>query len=258
MISLEDAYASCREKWSAAPESPPSYDGSSLNLYLSLMKDRLFNQCDHLKNGEYSFFTKMKGLFRVVVDVGVRDDVYYLEGSDPSSHMYLFEPHPVFFSKLQTTIEDRGFFKTHPHLTLFNQGVSDGSGTLAYYEEAQSFVNRWNEQPSKHLPVVRLDSLASLHAEPEISFLKIDTEGYELDVLRGAEGLLSKTKLIQFEYGGTYPHRGIQLQDVIRYLQSHGFVFFYYFLEGGFFCMDSQTVLEHQQYSNILASKFSL
>lgn len=258
MISVEDAVRTCNEKWKGSVEAKPSYEGSSLNFYLNLMRSKLFNDCNHLTNGEFSLYTKLSPLLRVVVDVGVREDVYYIEASDPSTHLYMFEPHPVFFSKLQATVQEKGFYVSHPHLSLLNVGVSDKEGPLAYYEQAQSFVNRWQEQPSQHLPVVRLDSLPSLQAEPEISYLKIDTEGFELDVLRGAEGLLNKTKLIQFEYGGTYPHRGILLQDVVRYLEDHGFFYFYYIYETGLFCMDSQTIVEHEQYSNILASKFSL
>ena len=33
-----------------------------------------------------------------------------------------------------------------------------------------------------------------------IDFIKIDTEGYELEVLKGAEKVLFKTKYVQFEH----------------------------------------------------------
>lgn len=258
MISIQDAFRSAQEKWNMPPEPPVDYTESSLNFYLQSTSNRFFNNCDQFTNGEYSLFKTFTPLFKTVVDVGVRNDIYYVEVSDPLTHLYLFEPHPVFFKTLQDTLQEKGLLQKYPFLSLLNLGVSDSSGTLAYYEKAESFVNRWNEQPSQHLPVVRLDSLENLQAESEISFLKVDTEGYELDVLRSAEGLLHKTKLIQFEYGGTYPHRGIQLQDVIRYLQGHQFSYFYYLNSDGIFMMDSQNIVEHQQYSNILASKISL
>lgn len=258
MISFQDAFHTCQEKWNHLPEDPSNYTGSSLNLYLDRMKPHLFNNCDQFTNGEYTFYKIFAPLFKTVVDVGVRNDVYYVEVSDPSTHMYLFEPHPVFFQSLQKTIEEKGLPARYPLLSVLNLGVSDTEGTLPYYEKAESFVNRWNEQPSQHLPVVRLDSLQSLQQESEISFLKVDTEGFELNVLRGAEGILGKIHLVQFEYGGTYPHRGIRLNDVVRYLQTHGFSFFYYLQRDGLFTMDSQTVVEHEQYSNILASKVNL
>lgn len=226
-------------------------------MYFRVMMPKIVNDCDALKNGEYPLYRSLRPFLKTVLDVGAREDTYYVEHSDPSTHLYLFEPHPIFFQSLKKNFEEKQLSSQHPHVYFMNMGVSDTTGDLQYYERAQSFVNRWNEQPSQVLPVVRLDALEDLKVEEEISFLKVDTEGYELDVLRGAQGILSKTKLIQFEYGGTYPHRGILLKDVVTFLQGNGFHFFYYLYGDGLLPMDSSSILEHEQYSNILASKFS-
>jgi len=54
-----------------------------------------------------------------------------------------------------------------------------------------------------------------------INFLKIDTEGNELEVLKGAEELLRNGRIdyLQFEYGGTFSDAGITLEDVFEYLR---------------------------------------
>ena len=55
-----------------------------------------------------------------------------------------------------------------------------------------------------------------------IDFLKIDTEGYELNVLKGFEDFLENIKIVQFEYGGTFLDNNTKLIDVINYLKEKG------------------------------------
>jgi len=258
LVPMTDIFAKCKENWSIQQILSNNSSSPLANLVFKVMKSKIVNNCDPFTNGEYKLFQMLKPLLKTVVDVGARDDTYFIEQSNQTTELYLFEPHPEFYKKLMASIEQKGLDKQYPNLHVLNLGVSDTSTTLAYHEKAQSFVNRWNEEPSKFLPVVRLDSLESLQKTQEISFLKIDTEGYEIDVLRGAENLFEKIKLIQFEYGGTYPHRGVFLKDVINYLQKHNFTYFYYLSNDALVRMDTQNVYEHELYTNILVSKFSL
>jgi hypothetical protein len=59
----------------------------------------------------------------------------------------------------------------------------------------------------------------------QIDFLKIDTEGHELDVLQGSEKMLSegRIKCIQFEYGGTYLDANITLEQVFNLLKKYNY-----------------------------------
>jgi len=258
MLKFQEAYESCKAKWNSSHEAPFLNENCPYNIYFSVLQQKIVNDDNPHTNGEYDLFEALQPLFKVVVDVGARDDTFFIEKSNPSTSLYLFEPHPEFYKTLVSNIESKNLQNSRQDLKVLNMGLSDKNGTLQYFETAQSFVNRWNEQPSKELSVVRLDSLVDLQNKSEISFIKIDTEGFEIDVLRGSTSLLHKTKLIQFEYGGTYPHRGVLLKDVIRLLQQHNFYYFYYIYKDGLFPMDSQSVLEHEQYCNILATKFLL
>jgi hypothetical protein len=86
--------------------------------------------------------------------------------------------------------------------------------------------------------------------------MKIDTEGFELDVLQGfGDYLTNNVKIIQFEYGGTYLDKNIKLCDVISYLTAKGF---------GKFCYLSSTefspitdVADHYKYCNIVCVNLS-
>ena len=231
------------------------YGEIPVNTFLENNINSIVNNDNPHTNGEYEFFKTMSNHFKTIVDVGVRDDVYYIKNAPNNCSLFLFEPNPMFFEKLEKNVNLLG--QTDKQVKLYNYGLSDKEAKLMYYKRAESFVNRFNEIPSQELNVCRLDSIPEIYALEEISFMKIDTEGYELDVLRGASGILGKTKMVQFEYGGTYPDRNILLKDVVDYLKSHGFSYFYYLIKDYVLCMDSNNVIEHKKYSNILALKNS-
>jgi hypothetical protein len=63
----------------------------------------------------------------------------------------------------------------------------------------------------------------------QIDLLKIDTEGYELPVLRGATGMLQRNKIsfVYCECGFTSAnHRNTKLDDLCRYLEEKGYMFY--------------------------------
>jgi len=76
------------------------------------------------------------------------------------------------------------------------------------------------------MPLDRLDNLLEEH----IDLLKIDTEGYELEVLKGSTHLLEEKNIdfIQLEYGGTYQDGGIKLNDVIEFLKKYNYKIYNY------------------------------
>lgn len=209
----------------------------------------MFNNCDPITNGEIYLFEKLKNRISVFFDVGSRDDTYYAS-LDHTDHIqfHLFEPNIDFFNKI---------CKTKNHI-LNNVGLGQEETELNYYEGAQSFVYRkehyGRDIPFRKFKIMRLDDYCTKNAISHIEFLKIDTEGFELDVLIGAEKMLSNITYIQFEYGGTYIDRKINLINVIDTLSSGGFKFFY-LLNGNSNPVLQSDFSDHYQYSNYLATK---
>jgi hypothetical protein len=102
----------------------------------------------------------------------------------------------------------------------------------------------------------KLDSFCDQHTIRNIDFLKIDTEGSELNVLLGARSLLREKRIgiLQFEYGGTYTDAHIYLKDVYDLLKGYGYTI-YKIVPGGLAeisVWDSR--LETFNYSNFLAA----
>lgn len=60
-----------------------------------------------------------------------------------------------------------------------------------------------------------------------IDLIKVDTEGFELFVFRGASRCLQRTRFVYFEYWSKLASKyGYSLSDITSYLSSLGFVFF--------------------------------
>ena len=68
------------------------------------------------------------------------------------------------------------------------------------------------------MPVIRLDDYVIRREIDRVALLKIDTEGMELEVLRGASEVLARTALVAMETHGDARHR-----EVLDRLRSAGF-----------------------------------
>ena len=61
-----------------------------------------------------------------------------------------------------------------------------------------------------------------------MDFVKVDVEGHELEVFKGASGMLAqgKIKRIQFEYGGCNIDSRVLLKDIFDFLTPYGYAFY--------------------------------
>jgi FkbM family methyltransferase len=117
----------------------------------------------------------------------------------PSARVYAFEPHPASFRELAAIADDR--------LSVHQIALGDHSGTATLYQYGESgdgslinslvsdarFPSRFGYHP-KHTAKVAcatVDDFCLEHRIDSIDVLKIDTEGSELAVLKGAERMLA-------------------------------------------------------------------
>ena len=203
----------------------------------------MFNDFNPETNGELFFINKIKNEIDVVFDVGAAESIYL----NTEKEIHYFEPVPLFLNQLKDT-------KNKNKKSVFNNfGLSDNEETLDYYTTFQSFVNRSIDR--KDSPKIQLSVKKGINYMLEnnikkIGLLKIDTEGFELNVLKGFDDKLKNIKYIQFEYGGTYKDNNIKLIDVVNYLKNFGFDGFSYLSNENFVpILDFE---DHYQFSNII------
>lgn len=103
--------------------------------------------------------------------------------------------------------------------------LSDTPGELAFYEVSEGAgTNSLHAAPGAIEVRVAVDTLdAFLAARPggPVRFVKIDTEGFDLLVLRGAEASLRSGAIeaLQFEYNWRWLDNHVSLRDAFRFLE---------------------------------------
>lgn len=150
----------------------------------------------------------------------------------PDAQIYAFEPVSNSFSKLkENTIQNK-------NIHCFHQGFgSQKMDKLIYLQKCStcnSLLEEFNNKNSNHIgeetiKIDTIDDFAGLHGINSIDLLKTDTEGFELEVLKGADKLLLQNKVmfIYVEAGFSSTNdRHIPLEVLKDYLKKRGFSLF--------------------------------
>ncbi len=165
-----------------------------------------------IPDDELAVFKSLKDI-KVVFDVGSRDDVDYLI-LKPGIKLHAFEPNPVFFKELKENVG-----KTR-NVYLNNFGLGDVEGRFEYIEGSQAI----SDPKENGVLIRRMDNYIREKRIKRVDFLKIDTEGYDERVLRGAGEKIKMFRYIQYESS----HTALMMSDEIsKFLQGHGFAFYY-------------------------------
>ncbi len=140
----------------------------------------------------------------VVVDAGAHVGYFALQSATSvgaTGHVYAFEPFEPNAALLEQSIRENHY---ESRMTLFRAAVGDTAGSLTLYF-AQETLNLGgafalaNDAPAPAdlahavVPAVRLDDL---ELRRPVRFLKMDVEGAEPAVLRGAERILREDRPI--------------------------------------------------------------
>ena len=217
------------------------------------------------ENGELDFVSPIIKPADVVFDVGANKGAWceMVLGINPAVNIFAFEPVPRTFESLKAGLN-------YANVELYNLAVSEADKEQIFYhysrdhqvEEMSSFYRRFKMEKKLNIspsPVsvrcVSLDSFCSKRGIPKINFLKIDTEGSELDVLQGAKAMLrSRTiDVVQFEYGGTFLDAGIALKQIFRFLTGFGYRMFRIIPKGLIHISEWRDALETYRYANYIA-----
>jgi len=169
----------------------------------------------------------------VVIDAGANVGDYSKKVRKANSmvRVYAFEPHPVTYQKLKENIAGL-------HIEAINSGVGSSSGTLNLYDYAEddgsSHASLYQEVIEKihkskaivhEVKVVTLDEFAEQNNIDKVHLLKIDTEGNELEVLKGFGKYLGtdKVDLIHFEFNEMNVISRVFFKDFMELLPNYDF-----------------------------------
>jgi len=155
----------------------------------------------------------VRGVYRVttvagdgaILDVGANIGLFaaWVAHHNPAKRLHCFEPLSGNASLIplnapSAVVHRVGVGRQRSSVTL----SVDKHGAMA------SALPRGVETRGERFDVIPLDELTSEAGIDQVAFLKIDTEGMELDVLDGATQTLTRTKRIAMETHGPELHRG--------------------------------------------------
>jgi FkbM family methyltransferase len=167
----------------------------------------------------------------VCIDVGANIGYFTALMSEkvgPSGMVKAFEASPIHFESLKMNMELNN--SSNCELNNFALGEKEGVVPIYTMNSTGSIVSDYKEhgielKSKDFVPMKRLDDLMTSH---KVSFIKIDVDGNELQVLRGAERMLKNTKpMICVEIcERTQLAGGSTSGELLFYLQTLGYQFY--------------------------------
>ena len=145
----------------------------------------------------------------VLFDVGAYHGDYtrLLHKRFPNANIHSFEPHPKNFQILDRidipniVCHNLGLGDKKGHSTIYDRLDMDGSTPASLYSQV---IQEIHKQDLVHyeVEITTIDEVIEKEKIARIDFLKIDTEGHELAVLKGASNALKEgiVRCIQFEF----------------------------------------------------------
>jgi len=184
------------------------------------------NDFDMRTNGELWLSKMMLPDSSIVFDVGANQGEWtsVANAINPRARIHCFEPSAGTFRMLERNV-------SLPNVVLneFALGEREEESTLWLYAEgagSNALYHRvgtiGEQQSTERVRVRRLDDYCIEGAIDTIDFLKIDVEGHELSVFRGAERMFreSRIRAVQFEYNDTYIDARTQLKDIWQFISD--------------------------------------
>lgn len=137
----------------------------------------------------------------------------------PKGRVLAFEPHPEIFNALVENIRLNGLTNVQPHRVALSE--TDGTANLiisAEFASNDGVASLETNLRGESVSVItrRLDNICDFE---HVGLLKIDVEGHELSVFKGAQRLLSENRIrhIIYEDHAGYP------SAVSSLLEGHGY-----------------------------------
>jgi FkbM family methyltransferase len=165
------------------------------------------------------------------IDAGANIGLYTLLAASQigkSGHLYAFEPCPKTVARLQENLSDNQLDWVRFHAIA----LGETDTTIALTTDLDTINHIFSEddhnQSTVHVPCQRLDHVV----DPSLTYAiaKLDVEGFELPLLKGAYNLLAnhQIEVLILEINGASHRYGISAEDIVSYLKSLGYTSFSY------------------------------
>lgn len=164
------------------------------------------------RDGILSFLKKQGCEFNNCLDIGAHVGFWLKDLQDAFTMVYAFEPISDVRECLKKNVEKDNYL-------LFDFGLGDkNEKVMVNYIPEETGNTYVSNQGNREIEIRRLDEIKL----PKIDYIKIDAEGYEIKVLQGAEGLITRDEpYIHVEVKEKILERhGLTAVDIDRYFEE--------------------------------------
>lgn len=199
----------------------------------------------------------------VVLDVGANIGCTTILFGTISNKVISFEPSPSTFDFLQQNVRQSGL----ENISLWNCGLGSEAGnqrlTHAAADRSGAFVSSKTDvgegYVNETISINRLDDIFDKLGIDRVNFVKIDVEGFECEVIKGAQHIIDRfkpTMVMEMNHWCLNAFQRVTIPDYLDYLLS---VFpILYAIDGGVFA-DLRDASDRYEvtYNHIVNSRFS-
>lgn len=176
----------------------------------------------------YSILKEINFNPKHIVDVGANHGTWTREALKyfPDANYSLFEPQHWLIESIQGVLESNNKVQFHA------VGVGGQSGTFKFTivdrDDSCSFVHSEEYAQNKgfkqlDIPIVTLNEFLPKTELPIPDIIKIDAEGLDLEVLKGASDYLGKTEVFLVEAGVVSKKNPNSISSVIKFMDENGY-----------------------------------
>lgn len=161
-----------------------------------------------IHDSEISFYKMILPQLKVVFDVGCNNDNIFYE-LNPGIEVHLFDP------------ENNETLAQNPNVHFNNYALGNRVGTADFHYSYGSILLRDDEpkfngcHQSREIKIDTLFNYCKQNGIKNIDLLKIDAEGYDIEVIKGCGEIVSHIKYIQFE------HWDSTIKEIINFFKGY-------------------------------------
>ena len=160
------------------------------------------------------------------IDVGVYRGVYSYEMSKYSKKVHSFEPNPIIFKYINKNLSNQNN-TINLKVPIRNSNFKK-ENFEEYYEMGLATIHQKNNFKDYENFKIETKKIDDFSFDNKISFIKIDVEGHELEVIDGAKKTIKKNKpILLVEI--VKEHTKKNVHESINYINSLNYDSFFYY-----------------------------
>ncbi len=181
-------------------------------------------------SSQKSSFVRLKQLGfdpKHILDIGAYEGNWAAELHDifPAAKILMIEGQ----KSKKTLIEERTKHIPNSTIEIALLGAKEEDVEFNMYESASSVYKEDNETNAKveSIKLQLLDNVVTKHSFEQVDLIKIDTQGYELEILKGGISVLKSAQFVLLEVSllGIYKNAPL-VDEVILFMKSNNFLLY--------------------------------